>query len=222
MQIIPDTHGRNILKMGAIKEKSIFLGDYFDSFDINVFEQLNQFNNILKFVEDTDSIMLIGNHDSHYITLDASHRYSGYQTNYALNINRTLNEVLDKLKYCHYDKEDNIIYSHAGITEDYVLALESKFGNIKTIEKLIDIINSNPTVNGEYINRFVSSASGGSDPYDGVTWLRPWRYKVPLLLEKTIQVVGHTHSREIKQYDNLFVVDTGKVTTSQTILNLYN
>jgi len=81
--IIGDIHGRSnwkdILAAHSDAERIIFMGDYFDSLDISSADQLNNFNEIIRFKEETDKevIMLIGNHDHHY--MDIGETYSGYQ-----------------------------------------------------------------------------------------------------------------------------------------------
>ena len=56
--IIGDIHGRSVWKQIVEKEqdahKIVFLGDYFDSFDIKGVEQLHNFNEIIKFKQDTN------------------------------------------------------------------------------------------------------------------------------------------------------------------------
>ena len=71
--MIGDIHGRDTWKQIIAQEpdayRIVFLGDYFDSFDIKGVEQLHNFNEIIKFKQEThqDVIMLFGNHDYHYM-----------------------------------------------------------------------------------------------------------------------------------------------------------
>ena len=69
---IGDTHGRDlwkqIVEVESDADKIIFLGDYFDSFDISGVVQLHNFNEIVEFKKNSDKeiVLLFGNHDHHY------------------------------------------------------------------------------------------------------------------------------------------------------------
>ena len=75
--VIGDPHGRwGFVKQIYDKEQPeevIILGDYFDSFDIDVYEQKDNYENIVNLRKEHLKknkgrfIMLIGNHDLHYM-----------------------------------------------------------------------------------------------------------------------------------------------------------
>jgi DNA repair exonuclease SbcCD nuclease subunit len=71
--ILGDIHGmgiwKHIIELEDGLDHIIFMGDYFDSFDIPGIDQLHNFNEIIRFKEETDIkvTMLIGNHDHHYL-----------------------------------------------------------------------------------------------------------------------------------------------------------
>jgi len=87
--VLGDTHGRSKWKEVLRKEpdatKVVFLGDYFDSFDIPFEEQVENFTNILALKkEDPDKIvLLLGNHDFQYLPYVTEH-YSGSLLTYPL------------------------------------------------------------------------------------------------------------------------------------------
>lgn len=65
--ILGDTHGRGVWEYIIEKEKPdkvVFLGDYFDSFDINFENQMVNFMRIINFKKKfkKDVTLLIGNH----------------------------------------------------------------------------------------------------------------------------------------------------------------
>ena len=81
--IIGDIHGRNIWKDIVSKEsydRVIFVGDYFDSFNIPGIDQIHNFKEICQFVRDSDKevILLVGNHELHYMSIGQI--YSGFQS----------------------------------------------------------------------------------------------------------------------------------------------
>ncbi len=72
---IGDIHGRDVWKTIIDNEtpnRVVFMGDYFDSFDISPAEQQYNFKEIIEFKEkgECEVIMLVGNHDFHYFLLN--------------------------------------------------------------------------------------------------------------------------------------------------------
>ena len=74
--VVPDVHGRTHWKKAASKltfgevDEIVFVGDYFDSFNINGEDQINNFLDIIEFQKNNlDRVTLLtGNHDLQYIT----------------------------------------------------------------------------------------------------------------------------------------------------------
>jgi len=69
---IGDIHGRSIWKQIVEQEKPdrvIFVGDYFDSFDIPGIDQIHNFKEIIHFKKTSgiEVVLLVGNHDYHYM-----------------------------------------------------------------------------------------------------------------------------------------------------------
>ena len=82
--VLGDTHGTSFWKLITNIEKPdrvIFIGDYFDSFDIKLDEQLQNFLDIMEYKKSSgvDVICLIGNHDHHYFPEIGDTGTSGYQ-----------------------------------------------------------------------------------------------------------------------------------------------
>ena len=72
--VLGDTHGRNIWKDIVAQEKAdrvIFIGDYFDSYDLEPAIQQHNFKEIIEFKEkdECEVILLVGNHDYHYLPM---------------------------------------------------------------------------------------------------------------------------------------------------------
>ena len=88
--ILGDTHGNDIWKKIVEEEspdKVIFVGDYFDSFDISFAKQMYNFNEILDYKKsgNAEVTLLIGNHDYHYLPF-VYENYSGYQMHNRMTI----------------------------------------------------------------------------------------------------------------------------------------
>jgi len=196
-----DTHGRATWKDIIAKEnpdRVVFIGDYFDSFDIGGAEQMHNFKEIIEFKEqakDKEVIMLIGNHDFHYYP--GGETYSGYQHGAAPAIRQLLEENKDHLQMCY--QLDNILCSHAGIGHNWLVEQEK-------YEKGVD-----PGTIADYVNAIWNHQPNhfmfyGFDPYgDNKTqtpiWIRPLSLmsgnKETFLKDDYIQIVGHTGVKHI-------------------------
>jgi hypothetical protein len=191
-----DTHGRSLWKDIIAKEtpdRVVFIGDYFDSFDIGSAEQQFNFKEIIEFKESAqyEVIMLIGNHDYHYYP--GGETYSGYQHGAAPIIRQLLEDNKHHLQMCY--QLDNILCSHAGIGHNWLVEQE-KYESGSIADFVNDIWNYKP-------NRFMFY---GFDPYgDNKTqtpiWIRPASLlsgnRDTFLKTDYIQIAGHTQVYKI-------------------------
>lgn len=193
---IGDIHGRYLWKEIVEKEKDtdvfVFVGDYFDTHeDISSQDQLRNFLEIinLKVVDPDKFILLLGNHDFHYLNTDD--RYSGYNQNAAalnkIALEKEINE--DKLQICY--QVNGLLFSHAGFTKTWC----SRFN--------IDIANIENEVNILFKNDLSAFKFAGTNPYGDSTesspiWVRP-RSLTHDRIDGYKQIVGHT------QQDNMFI-----------------
>lgn len=191
-----DTHGRSLWKDIVTKEapdRVVFIGDYFDSFDIGSAEQQFNFQDIITFKENNECevIMLVGNHDYHYYP--GGETYSGYQHGAAPAIRQLLEDNKHHLQMCY--QLDDILCSHAGIGHNWLVEQE-RYESGSIADFVNDIWNYKP-------NRFIFY---GLDPYgDSKTqtpiWIRPLSLmsgnKDTFLKRDYIQIVGHTQVRKI-------------------------
>jgi hypothetical protein len=193
---IGDIHGRDIWKQIVAKEnpdRVVFIGDYFDSFDISTVEQLHNFKEIIEYkaTSGKEVILLIGNHDYHYYP--GGETYSGYQYGAALAIRQLLEENKHHLQMCY--QLDNILCSHAGIGYDWLVE-QNRYedGNIP------EFVNSMWNYQPRYF------MFNGIDPYGNSKtqtpiWIRPIALmsgnKDTFLKKEYIQIVGHTQVNTI-------------------------
>jgi len=194
--VLGDTHGRNIWKEIVFQEKAdrvIFIGDYFDSFDIGPAEQMFNFREIIDFKEkgECEVILLIGNHDFHYYP--GGETYSGYKAGAAPAIRQMLQENNHHLQMCY--QLDNVLFTHAGIGHDW-LVYQNKYESGSIADFVNDIWKYQP-------NRFMFY---GIDQYGNTKtqtpiWIRPQALiagnRDTFLKKEYIQVVGHTQVRKI-------------------------
>jgi len=191
-----DTHGRSLWKDIIAKEspdRVVFIGDYFDSFDIKSTEQMFNFKEIIAFKESNqcEVILLIGNHDYHYYP--GGETYSGYQHGAAPAIRQLLEENKHHMQMCY--QLDNILCSHAGIGHNWLVEQE-RYESGSIADFVNDIWNYKPI-------RFIFY---GLDPYgDSKTqtpiWIRPASLlsgnRDTFLKKDYIQIAGHTQVNKI-------------------------
>ena len=194
--ILGDTHGRDCWKQIVASEspdRVIFIGDYFDSFDNTAVEQMHNFQEIIDWKQSGQSevIMLIGNHDYHYMR-GVTQYYSGYQSGARPAIEQLLYENKNHIQMAY--GMNGFIFTHAGVSSDWL-----KIHGYDNESNLIDWINDmwkyKPNVFG----------FAGRDPYGDSTisspiWIRPHSLQKAnrdTLRDQFIQVVGHTTQGKI-------------------------
>lgn len=203
--IVPDIHEKidktkRILKEFSHCEKTVFLGDYFDSFD----QPFSKFKDTLFFLKDNfnnfNIHFLLGNHDIHYFyPLAKKLVCSGYEGEKAKFIKHNLSEseiydnfdLFTNLPFSTKEKND-IIVSHAGISSSLV------HPTIATKDMFLDWLYSEDAYVLEqlkygFIHPFVDVGMyrGGHNKCGGLTWC-DWNYEFhPVPYVK--QIVGHTN-----------------------------
>lgn len=120
-----DTHGRTDWERIVSKEtfdKIIFIGDYFDTHEsISPAQQIYNFTNIIAYKKaNMDKVvLLIGNHDYHYIK-GIDETYSGYQPLHRFDISNIIHEALDEKLLQMSFVHDNLLFTHAGVTNTWL------------------------------------------------------------------------------------------------------
>ena len=198
--IIGDPHGRwNAVKNIYDKEQPdevIILGDYFDSFNIDAYNQRECYDNIINLRKEHLSkhgrgfCMLIGNHDMHYMD-EAFGRCSGWNpvTNYQASYPLCRDWDAEILKMIFIDEVNKTIYSHAGVTMNWFQQWikSNSLADINTIEtKAFQFTYKN---GGDYY---------GSSSWNSPLWVRPEGLKKSPYKDKDgivwSQIFGHTQT----------------------------
>lgn len=168
---IGDIHGRtmwkDIVKANPDADKIVFHGDYFDSYnnEYTAEEEITNFNEIITLAKaDNRVILLMGNHDIHYIPA-MQEQYSRFQPRASREIWNAMKENLDMLKACYITKD--FICSHAGIAEPFLERV-----NILNDENLEDNLNYLLRKNPRKF-RFDGWDGYGDDITQGPMWIRP-------------------------------------------------
>lgn len=203
--VIGDIHGRaiwqKIVNDNPDADKIIFLGDYFDSHEkkYHPTRQLYNFNAILKLQEDFGDekvILLLGNHDYHYLN-SGREKYSGFNQTTYFNVHQPLYDAYmsGKIKILHI--EDGFLFSHAGVTEYW----------LNEISGVNNLIECNDPETFDYRN-LDWNAYKGYDAYgdtisNSPIWVRPYSLSINRL-EGYKHIVGHTTIPESKMDDNFY------------------
>ena len=198
---IGDPHGRwKPIQQIYDKEQPdevIILGDYFDSFNLDAYTQRECYENIIELRKEHLSkkkgrfIMLIGNHDMHYMD-ESFGRCSGWNQLTYLQAQYALCRDWDAeiLKMIFVDEINKTIYSHAGVSMKWFNQYCKSLGDINTLDT-------------EYF-RFTYRDGGdcyGSSVWNSPLWIRPeglkqapyteWDGNIGMFWS---QIFGHTES----------------------------
>jgi len=194
--IIGDIHGRDYWKSIVASEspdRVIFIGDYFDSFDNTAVEQMHNFKEIIDWKQSGQSevIMLIGNHDYHYMR-GVSQYYSGYQSGARPAIEQLLYDNKQHMQMAY--GVNGFLFSHAGVSSDW-LQIHGYDNESNLIDWINDMWKYKPNV-FEFAGRDPYGDSKISSPI----WIRPYSLQQAnrdTLRDQFIQVVGHTTQGKI-------------------------
>lgn len=218
--VIGDTHGRDkwlkVLEKecGNHIDKFIFIGDYFDSFDVPFEKQMENFNDILRWKKMYPDriVLLFGNHEFHYIS---NEQYSGFQIEHSAVIRDVIEDAINNglIHMCHRERAfeeygRDILFTHAGITNTWA----KKWG-VDTFNKPWRDLNA-MLKNQQEAFKFQPS-SGLDSSGDSITQSPIWVRPRALLSDKFgnemgeyRQVVGHTHQKGIVSHDGITFIDT--------------
>lgn len=215
---IGDTHGKKDWKQITINEnfdKIVFIGDYFDSFDIPASSQIENFKDIIAYKKaNMDKvILLIGNHDFHYLKF-VKETYSGYQRIYSFQIQELLESAISEelLQMCFVCQ--NMIFTHAGITKTWC---KNNLVQIEFIEQSInELFKYKPLSFTFTIGNNLSPY--GDDVEQSPIWVRP-KSLLKDKIEGFIQIVGHTKQNNLTINNDIILIDTLDSTKEYLIWN---
>jgi hypothetical protein len=202
--VLGDTHGRSNWKLAIHQDKPdrvIFIGDYFDSFEIPGVEQIDNFKQILQYKENNpqvEVVLLIGNHDYHYFPEVGYTGTSGYQSKIAPSITQVVDENRYHLQMAYGFGE--YLFTHAGVSPVF---MDQVFGeNDWSIENIVVDLNEMFRYKPKAFD-FNGFDSTGDNTTQTPIWIRPRslmsanKKHKKSLKKDYIQIVGHTAMRKI-------------------------
>lgn len=212
--VIGDTHGRDAWKQVLEKEKQwdkfVFIGDYFDTRDgVQAQDQCDNFIDILSFKKENpdDVILLLGNHDFHYLT-GTTDQYSQFDFSMYEQANRLLMGALERNLIQLVYKQGKYLFSHAGVSEDFLKTWEIKNDEslVDELNKLLEPENLYKLEFGVNLPREMFPSNTGDNTTQSPIWIRPTSL-LHSKLENYIHVAGHTQVTEIQLVNDILLID---------------
>ena len=228
--IIGDTHGRKIseeiIESNLTSDKIILLGDYVDPYEtmleLDIINHLKMIINYKKMYP-KKFVLIIGNHDYHYINGLKSTRYN-------FLIEKTLNNLYSE-NWDLFDisyQIDNYLFTHAGVSNEWVaknidilesFGLEKNNSNIG--EVLVKVHNSESSNILHQIGR--SRFYHSNNLSGGITWADKseigWDY-----IPNIHQFVGHNQVVDIKRngddFSSITFCDTLGISGNYKVIEL--
>lgn len=201
--IFPDIHGRKFWKEPFEKYKDnedigfIFLGDYLDAYGfegISNVEAIDNFKDILNnCIDHPRTIMLLGNHDIHYLPpLDSYYGCRRYDFDKE-EIQELFLNNLNKFQVCHTENINGkkYVFSHAGFTQGWIDQIKRIFNKEITFENTSELLFSE---DGLVILSMVGPERGGNWRDNGSCVWADVNEHFGTPLEGVYQIFGHTLS----------------------------
>lgn len=228
--IIGDIHGRDAWRQ-LVREDAvnIFLGDYFDPYysDADRAGEL-VLANLLSIIEykqqHPETILLLGNHELHYLI---DEEYSRYNDSYAERFADCLREHWHLFQTA-YAIGKRILVTHAGVTRPWcqLVGIEEGLSTQDLMQAINERMNDDATRSFFGVERsFEPWDSCGMSATASPLWVRPQSLIHSHLTndegKEIVQIVGHTQIREVLQTPPFFFVDCLGQST-QSLLVEYN
>jgi hypothetical protein len=199
--IIGDVHGRTNWKQIIEKEndadKFIFLGDYFDPYGLQTpNDMMINFENIIDFKMDNYDkvVLLLGNHDIHYISQNFSCREVD-------ELKDVLKEIFKSgvesniFKLCYFISED-IVCSHAGFSNSWLHYLGLKLEETELNLHFKLAVQIDNLIDYDFIYKDYFQDMSGDNSWQSPLWIR-----VPSLMydkpDEIIQCIGHSRINKL-------------------------
>lgn len=197
--VIPDIHGRTFWKDALELEPSkiIFLGDYLDPYKeegLHMGDAIRNFSEILDLKKKLgDKVMLLlGNHDYHYVDLWWTGKGSRFDAVRCQEISDMFHQYLEYFKLCHLERvgDINYLFTHAGISK---LWLKHNGLELPETQDIPDYLNDLQRKDPYLILGQVGRSRYGRYPAGSILWAHfPDDFVENDIDPHVCQVFGHT------------------------------
>ncbi|MFV2015603.1 MAG: metallophosphoesterase family protein [Candidatus Heimdallarchaeota archaeon] len=192
---IGDTHGRNNWQVVDPTQYDyvIFVGDYFDSWDVSNTVMLDNIRNIIEFKKQNDNvILLLGNHDIHYLYSDPEFQGSGYRPEIALTFQEILLQNQDLFKIAF--QIENVLWTHAGVNENWATSYLIDVPISEYANRLQEMLQVSKTRKALVA---IGGSRGGFWPTGGPLWSDHYHDNIKNPIDGLVQIYGHTEVKDI-------------------------
>jgi len=218
---IGDIHGRDVWKQIVEKHSDVdnivFIGDYFDSFDISGIEQLRNAQEIIEFKKERELdptkkvYLLIGNHDIHYWPgIKDRGSTSGFQPTMMFQFEQFFreNENMFQMSVSLGTTINRRLCTHAGVSAKFLKDVGYWTYDYEDESHVSEFLNElfkhkpNQFTFNSYADRYMGFANGyGNNEEQSPIWIRPKSLqrsnKNEDIKKMYVQIVGHTHQNNI-------------------------
>ena len=218
---IGDIHGRDVWKQIVEKHSDadniVFIGDYFDSFDISGIEQLRNAQEIVEFKKERELdptkkvYLLIGNHDIHYWPgVKDRGGTTGFQPTMMFQFEQFFreNEDMFQMSVSLGTTINRRLCTHAGVSSKFLKDVGYWTYDYKDESNISDFLNDlfkhkpNEFTFNSYADRYMGFVNGyGDNEEQSPIWIRPRSLqrvnKNEDIKKNYIQIVGHTQQNQI-------------------------
>jgi hypothetical protein len=196
--ILGDIHGSTFWKTAVADNpdcRYVFLGDYLDPYeDIDSGILIDNLKDIIRLKKEQAGrvVLLLGNHDLHYIT-DQIAQSTRFNFNISHKVAALFRENRSLFQFAFQD--DNGLFTHAGISHQWFV--EDFKGDIQA-----DIAGqlNHPKPGQEHALYACGKARGGPDERGGIFWADVRELNEPL--KGYTQIVGHNRVKDILDHTN--------------------
>lgn len=189
---VGDIHGKidavnRALDMEGIK---VFVGDFLDSFDESIENQIKCLDTVLAAVAANQAIALFGNHELSYLI--PHHKCSGWNRHMAEQIMSRSKDMFKYLKYYHFiDGETPTLVTHAGLSNQ----LWNRFCKNPVYDS-VQLFLQDFADKTKGPCHYIGTARGGWDECGGIFWCDYNKEFAPI--EGINQIFGHTRGEDIR------------------------
>lgn len=223
--IIPDVHGRNFWKQAIDSDvdKIIFLGDYLDHYhdESNYDYDIENFKEIVQFKKNNPNkvTLLLGNHDWPYYNEEiyrsedywCRHDHKNHDIIHKLfEDNKKLFELYYEIpNFCKGIKQEKLLFTHAGFTNDYFNEMSKAFGMTSISELCEELFKPE---NHSALIFWVGYLRGGLNRTGSIIWadVREHGETKNKYLKPYYQIFGHTYCKKEIITEDFAMLDCGK------------
>lgn len=188
--VVGDLHGKlhHVKQALESPHNVVFVGDYLDSYDLDVAMQLATLDNVLDAIENEgDRVQgLFGNHEMSYLMPHM--RCSGYNAVTDVQLITRTGRMHKLLKF--HTRTNGFLITHAGVSKRFLV-----HAGYNSVDEYLDSFDFED----------IGVVRGGYSGIGGLLWC-DWRHEFDPIADVP-QIVGHTRNNHIRRMGNSYCID---------------